>query len=133
MSLLAGARVIVWLNEPRELAAVSAVLARQGCSVQRVLTFEQVLEALNKNHVNLIVARLCPHCPEWKDLFRAELQRADQPPVLLIASNYDVDLYLEAMSRGAFDCISFPSMESELIRIAAQAMEGQAAMTRKGD
>jgi FixJ family two-component response regulator len=34
----------------------------------------------------------------------------------------DVDLYLEAMRRGAFDCISLPLEEREFARIVSRAL-----------
>ncbi len=133
MTSMAGAQVVLWSKEPPEMATVAAALVRHGCSVQELRSLEQVRETLEEQPVDLIVAQMCRCCLEWKDLFRAETLRAKLPPVLLFASDYDVDLYLEAMGSGAFDTISAPLDECELIRIAYHALEGQPAMSGKGD
>ncbi|MBI1750779.1 MAG: hypothetical protein HY234_00735 [Acidobacteria bacterium] len=132
MSQFDGAQVLLWSRKLPELAHVAEALVRRGCAVQALDSLEQVQAALEESHVNLIVAQMCSSCREWKDLLRAEAEAEKLPPVLLVAGDIDVDLYLDAMSRGAFDCIPIPLNERELIRIASHALECQAAMPDKG-
>jgi DNA-binding NtrC family response regulator len=56
------------------------------------------------------------------DLLPWQERAAEMPPVLVVTDPDDVDLYLEAMSRGAFDCVALPLNQRELERIASRAL-----------
>ena len=47
--------------------------------------------------------------------------------MLIVTAWSEVNLYLEAMRRGAFDCVGLPLDSHELARIVARALESRCA------
>ncbi len=125
MSSLAGNRVILWGAQQCDLNALEESLVRQGCLVHTVESLEELRAVMEGIDADLIVVRLC-RCLERVLLeVLGWMQEAPSPPVLIVADALDVDLYLEAMRRGAFDCVGLPLNENELIRIMSRALEAR--------
>ena len=124
MNSLAGNRVVLWGAPQEDLNALGKSLARRGFLVQGVDSLEQLRSIIRGQDVDLIAARLC-RCFERPllELLRWLQNVPAAPQVLTVADAMDVDLYLEAMRRGAFDCVGLPLNENELERIVSQALE----------
>ncbi len=124
MNSLAGNRVVLWRAPQEDLNALGKSLARRGFLVLAVDSPEQLRSVIRGQDVDLIVARLC-RCFERPllELLRWLQKVPAAPQVLIVADAMDVDLYLEAMRRGAFDCVGLPLNENELERIVSQALE----------
>ncbi len=126
MNSLAGSRVILWGAQQCDLNTLEKSLAHQGCHVHVVESLE-ALRAVTEGHdVDVILARVCP-CIErpLQEMLSWVRDMPSPPPVLIVADSLDVDLYLEAMRRGAFDCLGLPLNENELIRIMTHALEAR--------
>ena len=123
MNSLAGNRVVLWGTPQEDLNALGKSLARRGFLVQAVDSPEQLRSIIRGQDVDLIVARLC-RCFERPllELLRWLQNVPAAPQVLTVADAMDVDLYLEAMRRGAFDCVGLPLNENELERIVSRAL-----------
>ncbi len=126
MNSLAGNRVMVWGGQQDDLNALRESLARQGCVVHEVKSTEQLRKFMEAHEVDLIVARMC-RCLERPvlEVLRWMQDAPSPPPILIVVDALDVDLYLEAMRRGAFDCVGLPLNENELIRIVSHALEAR--------
>ncbi len=130
MNPLAGSRVVLWGVQQDDLDAIGQSLAHMGLQVLPVDSLENLRAVIEEQEVELIVARLC-RCYEHplSELLASLRGAASAPPVLIVADGVDVDLYLEAMRRGAFDCVGLPLNEKELTRIVTRALgvrQGQA-------
>lgn len=112
-----------------ELAAVGTVLERQGCRLAAAATAREVERKIAAHSVDLIVARLTSGFREPLELLAGG--RRHLPPVVVVTTGNEVDLYLEAMRAGAFDGVGLPVDEKELLRISLCAVEElHAPMTR---
>lgn len=123
MNEFTGARVVLWTARQTELAHVGVVLERRGCEVRTLNTLEQLRRELEQGGLDLIVTQACPCCAEWKILLSESGFTKKLPPVILVADASDVEIYLEGMRRGAFDCVGLPVEETELVRVASLALE----------
>lgn len=127
-----GTRVVLWAGWPEALATVGETLSKLGCRVQSVDSLEQVRRAMEGNRPGLIVAQLCYCFRQPLELLRRLRPAESPPPVLVVSPGSDVDLYIEAMRLGAFDCVGHPVDQRELIRIVSQALETQLKEAAKG-
>lgn len=72
--------------------------------------------------VDLVVAWLCQSYRGPLELLTRLKGLLAAPPVLVVSCGMDVNLYLEAMRLGAFDCVASPVEETELVRIVSAAL-----------
>lgn len=124
MKSFAG-HVVLWGAPQNGLDELGESLARLGFRVREVDSIEEARSAILSQGVDLVVTRLC-ECFQYPLELLSWLQHmASPPPVLVATEGVDVPLYLEAMRRGAFDCVGLPLDESELVRIITCALEAR--------
>ena len=97
-------------------------LSRMGCRVDRLESFDDLNFLLESRAVDVVMLPLDPCSHKSLEMLNW-LRGHDGPPVLTMATSLDVDLYLEAMRRGAFDCVGLPVEEKELFRLISKASE----------
>jgi len=125
MSSIGRVRVALWFRRGGDLAAIETGLAGVGCQVLPVDSFS-ALEQICRNHDADVLVVSCHSAREvlqWLHSFPAAMESGFRIPVLTLASSLDVDLYLEAMQLGAFDCAGLPLQSSELARLIQRAAE----------
>ncbi len=123
MNFLSGCRVILWGPQDNAVELLGENLVCRGFQVQTVGSLEELNNALAEQDVDLIVARLCRCFAEPLELLGRLQGAPSAPPVLIVTEGPDVHLYLEAMRRGAFDCVALPLNQQELLRIVKCALE----------
>lgn len=130
MKSLTEARVALWSRRCSDLAAIEESLGRVGCQVSRVDSFED-LENLCRSHeadVLVVSCRSAREVLQWLHSAPGRQRSHLNIPVLTLATSLDVDLYLEAMQLGAFDCAGLPLDKRELARLISRAVDaGQMA------
>ncbi len=115
-------RVALWAESPG-LEGVEETLTRLGARVGMADSLEQLVDWIESRSVDLIVTWLCGDDRGAFELLSRLENFSAAPPVLVVSCGLDVNLYLEAMRRGAFDCLALPQDENELVRIVAAATE----------
>jgi len=116
-------RVVVWGDPGNGLEVLRQKLSDLGLEVHPVASFEDARAAIHSETVELVVSWLGGGFVEPLELLTWLQTRPAAPPVLIVAAWPEVDLYLEAMRRGAFDCVGLPLDSHELARIVARALE----------
>ena len=132
MKPLSGYRVVLWGPEDNALELLGENLVCQGCRVHTVGLLEELSNVLEEQDVDLIVARLGRCFAEPLELLGRLQGAPSAPPVLIATEGPDIHLYLEAMQRGAFDCVALPLNSHELIRIVTHALEARALQASVG-
>jgi DNA-binding NtrC family response regulator len=66
----------------------------------------------------------------FQDLLRAADDRRSRVPVIVCSEFYDKDLYIEAMSQGAFDYLAFPYRREEVEWAINSAVSGGPLSTK---
>ncbi len=123
MKGLARTRVALWSAHTSDLDAVGRNLSRRGFQIRPFDALDELRGAIERQEADLIVARLC-RCSEGALELLAWLRDAPSaPPVVVATEGMNEQLYLEAMRRGAFDCVGLPLDENELMRIVSRALE----------
>jgi DNA-binding NtrC family response regulator len=115
-------KFVVCADPEGNMEEVRRILQFWGCQTQSVKTTDELVDVLKARPVDLIVAFVCHTSPVAPQFFPSAKRMAQLPPVVAVACNADVDLYLEAMEQGAFDCVSLPLNEKEFSRIISRAL-----------
>ncbi len=124
MSCLMG-RVVLWGARVSELEELGRSLARLGLQVRQVDSIEAVRAAIRNREADLVIAPLCGCFCQPLEMLDWLGQEPAAPPVLIVTGAVDIHLYLEAMRRGAFDCVGLPLNENEVERIVSQALQAR--------
>lgn len=129
---LQNARIAIWGDGGRETEFISQQLSGLGATVEDLRSLEEACAAVRAGRVDLVVGWLDGQFLEPFELLAWLQSQTAGPPVVIVTPSGDVDLYLEAMRRGAFDCIGLPLYPQELARIVACALEASRARTVLG-
>lgn len=119
---LDGMKVLMWRTRPGDSVAeldcalVEEALLRMGCAVHHVGSYKEFSRLDLRPNWDATLVHL-GHTEEDSLQLLNSLLWMDAPPVVTMASSVEVDLYLKAMKLGAFDCISLPLDENELLRV----------------
>jgi DNA-binding NtrC family response regulator len=120
------AHIVLWSEVPGELSEVKSILERRDHRVQTASSLEGVMALVESGSADLVIGWLCGgYNGPLKLLSRLQAHR-DAPPVLVVSCGMDMQLYLQAMQHGAFDCVAVPLNEAELVRIVSQALQSAA-------
>jgi two-component system response regulator HydG len=120
-----GKRVVLWGRQSDELGDLKATLERREFAVEWASSEDQVRNIIQKDGADLVIAPLHSGFESPLKLLRWSRGLVNPPPVLIVTGGNQVPLYLEAMERGAFDCIPLPVDENELMRIVGQALQSR--------
>jgi len=125
MTSMSRIRVALWSRRCGDLPAIESSLVRVGCQVNRVDSFDE-LERICRSHeadVLVVSCRSARNVLQWLHSVPVGTEPIARIPVLTLASSLDVDLYLEAMQLGAFDCAGLPLDGRELARLISRAVD----------
>lgn len=125
-------RVVLWGGGLNGLDDLGESLTRMGFAVRVANSIEEVRTAIQGRAADLIVAGLGGYFRHPLELLSWLQQVPAAPPVLIVSGGVDVPLYLEAMQRGAFDCVGLPLNENELVQIVSRALETRHLQTAAG-
>ena len=116
-------RVVVWSDPENGLKALRQKLADLGLEVHPVASLEEARAVIGNETVHLLMSWLGEAAQKQFELVDWLRSQPVAPPLVLVTTGGDVDLYLEAMRRGAFDCVGLPLDSQELTRIVTRALE----------
>lgn len=71
--------------------------------------------------MDVVVADIACEC-ESLELLEELRQRPEKLPVVIVSGMSDVELYLEAMNRGAFDFLVQPLSPKEFLSVVRKAL-----------
>jgi DNA-binding NtrC family response regulator len=107
---------------PAEVPELESTLASHGCKLRRTNTKQELLDTLGKLPVEVVLLILSKGHPERLALLQEENVSSGFPPIVVLTDCFDVDLYVEAMNRGAFDGLCVPLDAKELLRVVRAAL-----------
>ena len=117
-----GTRAIVACTDPEIREHLTVMLSEFGVEAALSETFEDAVALLAAQQVAMVFVQ--PQFGEGS--FRDVLRAADGPrsrvPVIVCSEFYDKELYIEAMSLGAFDYLAFPYRREEVAWVVQNAL-----------
>ncbi len=120
------ARLLAVDDDPHFLQALERVLAQNGYEVRTASTTVEALAQLEKGPVDLMLCDLCLPGNDALHLLRDLRTRKCSFPVIILTAAGSVESYLEAMNCGAFDYVTKPVRDAELLALIRRALDHEA-------
>jgi len=109
------ARLLIVGGDAQSLAPLR-ILARTGrCDVEVLADAAEVPRAVAAHPFDLVVVDADPRAPSPLALLRELRRHAPGTEVVLLAAGDDVELAVEAMKLGAYDCLPKPVATARLV------------------
>lgn len=120
------ARVLAVDDDPNFLQALVRVLAQNGYEVRAASSTAEALAQLEKEPVDLLISDLCFPEDDALHLLRDLKARNWSLPVIILTAGGSVESYLEAMNNGAFEYVTKPVKDAELLALVRRALDWEA-------
>jgi DNA-binding NtrC family response regulator len=116
-------RLVLLDDEPRMVESMAMVLRRQGWAVTAFTVAAEALDHLAREPCDLLVTDLRMPGPDGLEVLRRSKAAAPEVPVVLVTAHATVDTAIEAMRRGAFDYLTKPFDNEDLVATVRRALE----------
>lgn len=122
-------QILVVDDEVNLRRVLNAQLTRDGYDVHGAANGDEALRLLAEHHVDLMITDLRMPGMDGVELLQRALRQEPDLPVVMITAHGTVDTAVEALKSGAFDYITKPFDQEEVLAIVRKAL----AMRRLGD
>lgn len=122
----ATARVLAVDDDPNFLQALVRVLAQNGYEVRAASSTAEALMQLEQEPIDLLISDLCFPEDDALRLLRDLKAHNWSMPVIILTAGGSVESYLEAMNNGAFDYVTKPVKDAELLALIRRALDWNA-------
>jgi DNA-binding NtrC family response regulator len=116
---------------PTEVPELETALGRQGWRLDRFTRGAELLDALKNPRVEVVLVVLSKGHPERLAFLQSKDLTTQLPPVVVLTDCFDVDLYVEALRRGAYDGVGIPLDHKELLRVIRAAVTEERSRRRE--
>jgi DNA-binding NtrC family response regulator len=115
--------VVLLDDEPRMVEAMAMVLRREGLEVERFTVASEALAHLASEPCDLLVTDLRMPGHDGLEVLQRVKAVAPEVPVVLVTAHATVENAIEAMRRGAFDYLTKPFANEDLVATVRRALE----------
>ncbi len=114
---------VLIVDDDRNLCKVlKGLIEKAGCKVLTAHDVDTVIPIIDEQDLDLIITDLKMPGKSGMDLLTLSHERKPGVPVIMITAYGDVETAVTAMKRGAYDFISKPFDEDELLNVARKAL-----------
>lgn len=116
-------KAVMIYNQCEPSEALNQVLKRLGLEVRRLRTCHEASGIFQQTDAAELVFT-DTNLPDgtWEDVVQLAQQGNAFLPVIVVSRMVDIDLYLEALERGAFDFVAPPFLSHDLANVTGSAM-----------
>jgi len=125
-------RILVAEDDRNLRRVLKAMLVREGYEVFEAVDGAAAAEWLSANRADALVSDIRMPRMDGLALFRHLRERRPEMPVILVTAYGTIDDAVEAIRTGAFDYITKPFDEAELLRVVANAVRTAEAADAEG-
>ena len=116
------ARVLI-IEEAATAELAARALCRAGCDPETMLSADAALMAIEQRGADVLLCGAYVNGTDGLDLLRKVRTRRPEIPVVMLTGDPSVKSAVSAMRQGAFDCVSKPLDDEELIASISRALE----------
>lgn len=102
--------------------ALASTLAVKGLEPLFASTLEEARSILKREPVVVVFCQSQLEDGGFHDMLAGDVRGASKVPVVVCSPSYDHSLYMDAMSRGAFDFVAYPYSQHEIEWILSCAL-----------
>ncbi len=121
-------RILVVDDEDHIRRVLSVLLSKQGYTVDQAAAGREALEAFKNNVYDAVLCDLRMPDLDGLEVLRRIKNQESEATVIIITAYASVDTALEAMKQGAYDYISKPFKEDEILHVLRKALERRAIL-----
>ena len=117
--LLSGdrARILLVIEDPRDLVHYRAMLQKLGCRVRASSSFAEGVQCLGREPFDLIILDQGSRRFEGREVLARAMEVDVELRVLVLGRSYARDCYLEALRSGALDYLEGPLSVAEIFAL----------------
>jgi two-component system response regulator AtoC len=121
-----GHLILIVDDDPNICAVLQGLLVRKGFSAATASDVDQAEQIIGKEKISCVITDL--QMPGRSGMDLISLCRREKPgmPVIMITAYGDVDTAVQAMRAGAYDFITKPFDETELLNVVRKAIGEEA-------
>ncbi|MCJ7500806.1 sigma-54 dependent transcriptional regulator [bacterium] len=121
-----GHLILIVDDDPNICAVLQGLLVRKGFSAATASDVDQAEQIIGKEKISCVITDL--QMPGRSGMDLISLCRREKPgmPVIMITAYGDVDTAVQAMRAGAYDFITKPFDETELLNVVRKALNEEA-------
>jgi two-component system response regulator AtoC len=121
-------RILVVDDEDHIRRVLSVLLSKQGYAVDQAARGGEALEAFRDNVYDVVLCDLRMPDLDGLEVLRRIKHQDPEATVIIITAYASVDTALQAMKQGAYDYISKPFKEDEILHVLRKALERRAIL-----
>ena len=125
-ALMKGKRILLVDDEEKILEITAPILTRQGCVVTTARSGDEAVALAEEHLFNLIVTDMQMPGLSWEALLQKFLSIQPITPVILLTAFGTVERGLDLLRKGAYDLVSKPYTDKDLLLRVARALEKEA-------
>ena len=115
-------KVLLVDDHPNILVVLQDLLEREGFKVLTSGSYEEAIPFVEGEDLDVIITDLKMPGKSGMDLLNYSRKRRPDIPIIMISGHGDIEAAVTAMKNGAFDFISKPVDETELIPVVRRAL-----------
>jgi len=116
-------RILVVDDEPNMRALFNKILGKEGYLVETASSAEEAVKLLDKEQVDLVISDLKMEGMDGIQLLKKVKEGRPDTPVILLTAFGTIDSAVAAMKEGAFDYLTKPVNNDEVILVVKKALE----------
>ena len=125
MELLGAPRILIVDDDRSNVESLSRVFRREGYDVLTAGDGKAGLDAIRKEHVNVVLTDLMMPGMNGVDLLRSVRTLSPESEVILMTAFGTVETAVEAMKEGAYDFVTKPFKRIQIVKGVRRALEKQ--------
>ena len=115
--------ILIVDDEPNYLIVLSELLSEEGFGIFTAGNGEEALKILGETDIDLIITDMCMPELDGLGLLKAAKTLNPDLPLIMITAFGEVEMAVAAMKAGAFNYLTKPFNNDELILNAGKALE----------
>jgi len=119
---MSNPHALIALSDPEKSKLLTEIIAQYGMDIALATTVGETRAVLSQRSIDVIFCQASLIDGTYCNVLRAAEGAKCKIPVVVCSRFYDRDLYIEAMSLGAFDFITFPCCHAEINWIVRHAL-----------
>ncbi|MFI5304718.1 MAG: sigma-54-dependent transcriptional regulator [Nitrospiria bacterium] len=116
-------RILVVDDEPNMRALFNKILGKEGYRVETASSAEEAVKFLDREQADLVISDLKMEGMDGIQLLKKVKEGSPDTPVILLTAFGTIDSAVAAMKEGAFDYLTKPVNNDEVILVVKKALE----------